>query len=47
MISHISDDMLAHDLADQLKLELGFTVDLVPIRYSGARSAKMNFYRRK
>ncbi len=48
LVFHSGDDMLARDagLADQLALELGFAVDLVAVRGSGATPARINLLRR-
>lgn len=48
LIFHGGDDMQAAGagLADQLALELGFLVDLIAVRGSGATPARINLYRR-
>lgn len=48
LIFHDGDDMLAAGagLPDQLALELGFALDLVAVRGSGATPARVNFARR-
>jgi len=48
LVFHAGRDMLAKGagLADQLALELGFAVDLVGVRGSGATPARVNLYRR-
>jgi alginate O-acetyltransferase complex protein AlgJ len=48
LIFHSGDDMLAREagLSDQLALELGFPVDLVAVRGSGATPARINLLRR-
>lgn len=48
LVFHGGDDMLARDagLSDQLALELGFPVDLVAVRGSGATPARINLLRR-
>ncbi len=48
LIFHVGGDMLAHGagLADQLALDLGFPVDLIAVRGSGATPARVNLYRR-
>jgi hypothetical protein len=48
LVYHSGDDMFARDagLADQLALELGFSVDLVAVRGSGATPARINLLRR-
>jgi alginate O-acetyltransferase complex protein AlgJ len=48
LIFHAGGDMLAHGagLADQLALDLGFPVDLIAVRGSGATPARVNLYRR-
>ena len=48
LVFHSGDDMLARDagLSDQLALELGFPVDLVAVRGSGATPARINLLRR-
>ncbi|MCK4788070.1 MAG: hypothetical protein KAV87_30230 [Desulfobacteraceae bacterium] len=48
LIFHIGGDMLVKGagLADQLALELGFPVDLIAVRGSGATPARVNLYRR-
>jgi alginate O-acetyltransferase complex protein AlgJ len=48
LVFHAGDDMHARGagLADQLALELGFAVDLVGVRGSGATAARINLLRR-
>ena len=48
LVFHGGDDMLARDagLSDQLALELGFPVDLVAVRGSGATPSRINLLRR-
>jgi alginate O-acetyltransferase complex protein AlgJ len=48
LIFHVGGDMLARGagLADQLALDLGFPVDLIAVRGSGATPARVNLYRR-
>jgi len=48
LVFHAGGDMLASGagLADQLALELGFAVDLLAVRGSGATPARINLYRR-
>ncbi|MFH1476160.1 MAG: hypothetical protein ABIH24_01530 [Verrucomicrobiota bacterium] len=48
LVFHSGDDMLAQSagLSDQLALELGFPVDLVAVRGSGATPARINLLRR-
>ena len=48
LIFHAGGDMLTRraGLADQLAAELGFPVDLLGVRGSGARPARVAFYRR-
>lgn len=48
LVFHAGDDMYAEGagLADQLALELGFPVDLVGVRGSGATPARINLLRR-
>jgi hypothetical protein len=48
LVFHAGDDMHARGagLADQLALELGFAVDLVAVRGSGATAARLNLIRR-
>ena len=48
LVFHSGDDMLARDagLSDQLALELGFPVDLVAVRGSGATPSRINLLRR-
>ena len=48
LVFHGGDDMLAREagLADQLALELGFPVDLVAVRGSGATPSRINLLRR-
>ena len=48
LVFHAGDDMLASGagLPDQLALELGFPVDLVAVRGSGATPARINLFRR-
>jgi len=48
LVFHAGRDMLAKGagLADQLALELGFAVDLIGVRGSGATPARANLYRR-
>jgi len=48
LVFHSGDDMLARGagLSDQLALELGFPVDLVAVRGSGATPARINLLRR-
>ena len=48
LIFHVGGDMLASGagLADQLALEMGFAVDLIAVRGSGATPARVNLYRR-
>ena len=48
LVFHAGGDMHAEGagLADQLALELGFTVDLVGVRGSGATAARINLLRR-
>jgi len=48
LVFHAGRDMLARGagLADQLALELGFAVDLIGVRGSGATPARVNLYRR-
>jgi len=49
LIFDIGGDMLAHGagLADQLALELGFTVDPIAVRGSDATPARVNLCRRE
>jgi alginate O-acetyltransferase complex protein AlgJ len=49
LVFHAGGDMHARGagLADQLALELGFAVDLVGVRGSGATPARINLARRK
>ena len=48
LVFHSGEDMLARDagLSDQLALELGFPVDLVAVRGSGATPSRINLLRR-
>ncbi len=48
LVFHAGDDMHAEGagLADQLALELGFAIDLVGVRGSGATAARINLLRR-
>ncbi|GAF87687.1 unnamed protein product, partial [marine sediment metagenome] len=48
LVFHGGDDMLARGagLSDQLALELGFPVDLVAVRGSGATPSRINLLRR-
>ena len=48
LVFQAGNDMLATGagLADQLAAELGFAVDLIGVRGSGATPARINFYRR-
>jgi alginate O-acetyltransferase complex protein AlgJ len=48
LVFHAGEDMHARGagLVDQLALELGFTVDLIGVRGSGATPARINLYRR-
>ena len=48
LVFHSGDDMLAREagLSDQLALELGFPVDLVAVRGSGATPSRINLLRR-
>ncbi len=48
LVFHAGEDMHARGagLADQLAIELGFTVDLIGVRGSGATPARINLYRR-
>ena len=48
LVFHAGRDMLARGagLADQLALELGFAVDLIGVRGSGATPSRVNLYRR-
>ena len=48
LVFHGGDDMLAREagLSDQLALELGFPVDLVAVRGSGATPSRINLLRR-
>lgn len=48
LVFHAGDDMHARDagLADQLAFELGYPVDLVAVRGSGATPARINLFRR-
>jgi hypothetical protein len=48
LVFHAGDDMLGRNagLPDQLALELGFPVDLVAVRGSGATPARVNLLRR-
>ncbi|MFH1733015.1 MAG: hypothetical protein ABIF82_15390 [Planctomycetota bacterium] len=48
LVFHAGDDMHAKGagLADQLALELGFAVDVLAVRGSGATSARISLYRR-
>ena len=48
LIFHAGGDMLARGagLADQLAFDLGFPVDLIAVRGSGATPARVNLYRR-
>jgi hypothetical protein len=48
LVFHAGDDMHVRGagLADQLALELGFAVDLIGVRGSGATPSRVNLYRR-
>lgn len=48
LVFHVGEDMHARGagLADQLALELGFPVELIGVRGSGATPARINLYRR-
>lgn len=48
LVFHAGGDMLARGagLADQLALQLGFAVDLIGVRGSGATPARINLYRK-
>jgi alginate O-acetyltransferase complex protein AlgJ len=48
LVFHAGDDMqtVGCGLPDQLALELGFAVDLVAVRGSGATPARINLFRR-
>jgi alginate O-acetyltransferase complex protein AlgJ len=49
LVFHAGEDMhgTGAGLADQLALELGFPVDVVGVRGSGATPARINLFRRK